>query len=212
TVLEKLPKERKIGGVTINVKNLKILRRYSEDFYVVTYSLNAGCLFPLSTLSQLRFNEDLFLDRVDFDFNLKMKKKGLLMLGYKEQMLDHQAGKIIRYVQNKNIIKIIKFLEFFCPYLRKHKAERGIAVSHKPFRNYLIIRNNAYLLIRNIPYLDKVFLNNIFILGDLSAFMEIWELEGFFKALKLFLRANIVGLLGHLREDNKRFLEKDFNV
>jgi len=103
----------------LNLQNSKIIEK-------VEYSITSGNLVPISLYKKVGFyNEDYFIDAVDFDFSLKIRRAGLNNYRYLNGRLIHRLGNSI----NK------KF--FFLNYLY---------VEHSPIRRYYIFRNHFYLI------------------------------------------------------------------
>jgi rhamnosyltransferase len=96
--------------------------RFEEKLVVIT----SGNLLKVSAFERIGgFREDLFIDSVDFDFCLRLKKSGYRIMRCNQAILYHSLGerKEIRFFGTK--------LFFPC---------------HAPHRKYYIVRNHIYIL------------------------------------------------------------------
>lgn len=96
---------------------------YEERFIVIT----SGNFLNLTLFNSIgRFDDNLFIDVVDYDYCAKVKLAGYKTLLFKNILLEHQLGVLYK---RKNLLtrKI------------KHKRE------HNPQRAYYIARNHLYL-------------------------------------------------------------------
>lgn len=122
-------KEKNIGIVSpsvfdLNVKKYmtkKIEHRYEE----VEWSITSGGLCKVKSLLKVNgFDEILFIDCVDLDICLKLKKIGEKIVLSKFATLEHEVGKM----------KIKKFCGI-----------KFNVTNHSSFRVYYIFRNNLYI-------------------------------------------------------------------
>lgn len=57
--------------------------------------MSSGCLIPRTTFNKVpSFDDDLFIDLVDHDFCLKVKKAGLEVLVVVDAQMGHSLGKV----------------------------------------------------------------------------------------------------------------------
>lgn len=92
-----------------------------DDFSEVLKPIASGALIKISAWSEINgFDEDLFIDRVDDDFDLRLRKKGFRLLQVNSVKISHEIGKI-------KIFNIGKFeIQIF---------------NHSAVRKYFIARN-----------------------------------------------------------------------
>ena len=98
----------------------------------VSRSINSGTLLNLKTLpTQLRFDEDLFIDCVDFDFFDKIRKLGFKVLRVNSAKLHVSLGSINRFGPF--------FLYNYSPFrLEKQTRDRIIFMRKHPFSFFTI--------------------------------------------------------------------------
>jgi rhamnosyltransferase len=99
------------------------LKYNTQDSYV-EYAITSGNLINLSVFDRIgKYNEDLFIDSVDFDFSLRLRKAGYKILRVSKAVMEHELG------EPANIPK------FILKYYTKH--------SH--VRRYYMTRNLLYM-------------------------------------------------------------------
>lgn len=112
---------------------------------VVPYAITSGSLLSVENFFNVGgFNEKLFIDGVDFDFSLKLRKNKIKIIRVPNACMEHKLGG-----EKKNNI-----------YLAFHTV-------HEPIRRYYIVRN----LVHNIREHGKefpIFLAKLFIVSFLS--------------------------------------------
>lgn len=102
----------------------------SNTFNYVTLAITSGSLVDLNVMKLINwkegkiFNEDFFIDCVDFDFSLELKASGYNILKSTKAILYQRLGEMTE----------IKFLFFkICP------------TNHSELRRYYITRNRLYM-------------------------------------------------------------------
>jgi rhamnosyltransferase len=102
-------------------------KKFSISFDQLLIALTSGNLVNLKAWNQVNgFDENLFIDEVDNDFCLRLKKEKLLVLGTRLVLLNHSLGQ-----------------EFSIrPFFAKKSMQIGI---HPPFRMYFTVRNGLYI-------------------------------------------------------------------
>lgn len=129
-------KKEKVGIVSplvIYDKNQIKDYELSDSFKQIFITINSGSLFNLKILKKLGgVREDFFLDRIDFEYCLRLNKYGYYVLRYNNSILYHKLGdlKILRisglqinvtnhpperhYYMTKNAVDIVKnyFFDF----------------------------------------------------------------------------------------------------
>jgi GT2 family glycosyltransferase len=98
---------------------LRELGEFRERRGVIT----SGNLVRADLARQIRFNEALFIDQVDFDFCYSLRRRGYIVLQQKAITMDHVLGE--RYLDVERI----------------HPYENAQ-------RLYYIVRNSSYLVLR----------------------------------------------------------------
>lgn len=88
--------------------------------------ITSGSFFNLDTFKKINgFNQDLFIDLVDYDFTTKIRKQGLKLIQLKKQGMRHSVGEL-------------KIRKLFGISFRVY--------NHSPFRLYYQVRNSFYFL------------------------------------------------------------------
>jgi rhamnosyltransferase len=105
-------------------------KKYSPAFNQLLIALTSGNLVNLKAWNIVNgFDEKLFIDEVDNDFCLRLKKERLLVLGSKQVLLSHSLGQAFS----------------IRPFFAKKTLQIGI---HAPFRMYFTVRNGLYVSIK----------------------------------------------------------------
>jgi len=85
----------------------------------VGYAITSGNLIPLCALRSLNgFNEDLFIDGVDFDLSLRLREAGYRIFRVTDAYMGHTLGNVV-----------------------KGKRHRYFYTDHSPLRRYYMARN-----------------------------------------------------------------------
>lgn len=85
----------------------------------VSYAITSGNLIPLCALRSLNgFNEDLFIDGVDFDLSLRLREAGYRIFRVTDAYMGHTLGNFV-----------------------KGKRHRYFYTDHSPLRRYYMARN-----------------------------------------------------------------------
>lgn len=141
---------------------------FEEEFIVIT-SGNFLNLHLFNTIG--RFDDNLFIDVVDYDYCAKVRLAGYKTLLFKNILLEHQLGVVYK---RKNLLT------------RKVKYKR----EHNPQRAYYIARNSLYLALKYHQSLPQEFgifkvLNTVFI-HDITKII-LYEDQKFRKIAAKFL-------------------------
>lgn len=108
-----------------NYTNLKgLVHKNTEAFFVLT-TICSGQLVKMDTFAKVGFfKEDLFIDCVDHEFCLRIKKAGLKTLLVPSAILYQRLGN---------------------PSLRRFLWKKVAVANHPPYRYYYTYRNSVYL-------------------------------------------------------------------
>lgn len=96
------------------------------------------------------FTEELFIDYVDFDYCMKIKKAQYKILRVNSVRLLHELG-------NATEIKLFTFLGrifFWCPPIGRRFWEMRYTTNHSPMRVYYVTRNQYYYMNHYAEYID----------------------------------------------------------
>jgi len=117
------------------------------DYRVKRSLITSGSFFTFYVFEQVNgFNEDLFIDLVDYDFTSKIRQKGFKLIQLKKQGMLHSVGDL------------------------KRQKLFGISFrvyNHSPFRLYYQVRNSFYFFKEFIffdPALSLLLFTNIFLI------------------------------------------------
>ncbi len=96
------PDRDRIGVLAMSHRDRNTGRDYQTDFSVlreaaswreVRATITAGALVPVETLRAVgAFDESLFIDEVDHDFCLRCRRRGLVVIEGRDQILSHAIG------------------------------------------------------------------------------------------------------------------------
>lgn len=135
--------------VYIDGKNNKI--NENMKFEKIELGITSGSLLNMNVLNKIKFdnniifNEDFFIDYVDFDFSLTIRNKGYLILRCNESKLYHRLGNVKTY----------RFAN-----LEVHPT------NHNYIRRYYITRNRMYMwkkyIISNSKFVIKDIIRSIY--------------------------------------------------
>ena len=113
--------------VCLASQTLEHILKPSEKFLPVDYSITSGNLVRLDVFDQIgQYDEDLFIDCVDFDFSLRVRRAGLSIYLVGAARMQHELGD-----------KVCDF-----PVVGRFHT------FHSPLRRYYIYRNYFYLVCR----------------------------------------------------------------
>lgn len=112
-------------------KFLKIKNIYNNsNFTYLSNTITSGSILNLKLLNNnLMFDENLFIDGVDYDFCNRVNELNYKIISLKNYLIKHCLG---------DYTKSLKFL--------KYKIDIS---NHNPIRKYYMFRNNFYLIKKN---------------------------------------------------------------
>lgn len=122
---------------------------------LVDYAITSGNLVKLSVFKTVGlYNEELFIDCVDFDFSLRVRKSGYNINIVPEAILYHQLG------EKHNVPKIFSWFYTSHSTLRRYYMYRnwGYMIEQYSFKFPLFILKSSIihiLLLLVIPFYDK---------------------------------------------------------
>jgi rhamnosyltransferase len=170
------------GTVFVNDNFLAIKHNNNVDFYECDSPITSGSLISLAAAKTISLPcTDLFIDGIDLDYGLRLRRKGFHNLIVTKAIMHHNFGNPIQ----------VKFMNKY-RYIQQYSA----------LRHYYICRNHTYLetrfsqgyyrftsLIRRIKYmLVKIFVIMLYDLEDKQ--LKIWAC----------LLGTYCGLIGKLTE------------
>jgi rhamnosyltransferase len=128
-VLNEVPFQKKIGAIGLNaidVDSQVYYKSKTNDLYFYKdYLITSGCLICVDSFYKVgKFDEDLFIDNVDLDYSMRLRKIGMKLLITKKIGMIHKPGNSIN----------IKYL--------------GLNIessNHNSTRRYYMARNNVIL-------------------------------------------------------------------
>lgn len=124
-LIRQLPDNLSIICPKIQDRNANLKRETTESDGYVDLCITSGCLNRVSAWQDINgFDESMFIDGVDFDFCIRLIKKGWKIFKTNQTYILHEVGRS----------KVIKIL-----------GKEYLSLNHSPFRYYYIIRNQIYL-------------------------------------------------------------------
>lgn len=86
-------KDSTIGAITCQYNTDRDPQKPTPGWEKITLSMQSGTLFKRSTFQKIGyFNENLFLDVVDYEYFLRMNNAGLQLIRINSAVLDHQPA------------------------------------------------------------------------------------------------------------------------
>jgi rhamnosyltransferase len=148
-----IKKHPNIYSLTPNiiVNNLKSTVKDSS----VEYAITSGNLVNLTVFDTIgKYNEDLFIDCVDFDFSLRLRKLGFKILRVSKASMEHELG------EPKDIPKIILKFYTIHSHIRRYYMARNLLYMIK---NYLFsfpifvikLTIMQFVILMFVPFYDK---------------------------------------------------------
>ena len=153
-VYELYPDKNKIGAIGVNFSGTNKDSYYSfsnnQKYIEKEYLITSGCLLSINAFSEIGgFREDFFIDNVDIEYSLRLRKNGKVCLITKDWGMQHKAGD---------------------PKIKKLGFLKIVSTNHNSFRRYYMARNHIILskeyFIRFPYFIAK--LNYFFILSLLK--------------------------------------------
>jgi len=151
------PNKDKIGAIGVNYFNNDVKsyftgfsdKKYKEKDYLIT----SGCLLSIDAFNQIGgFREDFFIDNVDLEYSLRLRKNGKVLLITKEHGMIHKAGNPIR----KKILWVFNIVSTNHNYNRRYyMAKNHVILCMQYFSKfpYFILKTNYFFILSIIQLL-----------------------------------------------------------
>lgn len=141
-------------------------KQIKKEFEEMEVTITSGSLCKSNILSQVGgFKQELFIDYVDFELCLRLKRHGYKILLSREATLKHEVG--------KSVVKKILGMQF-------------IITNHSPLRYYYMFRNSIYINNKyNKKFSKKWIKENLKLIKKLMGIV-IWEKNRKEKLGKIF--------------------------
>ncbi len=160
---------------------------YSKEPFLVDTVISSGSLLNLKIINRIGLpREDFFIDFIDHEYNLRMRKAGYLIIYVPTSIVYHTIG--------DKLIDTNKFSTF--THIGKYFG-KDFNYEHTAWRYYYQIRNITYFciyILRSIPSLLFFIIKIIMILGDLLIFPKNNKI----KCSKYVLMGFFDGIVGKL--------------
>jgi rhamnosyltransferase len=119
----------------------------------VAYAITSGNLLHLDVWKAAGpFNEDYFIDCIDFDFSLRARQRGFAIHKAAQALLHHELGQ----------------------YVAVRRRFEGFYTQHSPIRRYYMFRNFLYLArahaLREPRFIGKLFVSHLLLLALLLVY------------------------------------------
>jgi rhamnosyltransferase len=123
------PDKNRIGAIGSNyaggIKQSSFRKSNSGKFCEKDYLITSGCLISVETcIESGGFREDFFIDNVDLEYSLRLRKNGKVLLLAREEGMQHKAGD---------------------PGFKNFLGLKLISSNHNKFRRYYMSRNHVIL-------------------------------------------------------------------
>jgi rhamnosyltransferase len=159
--------------------------RRDNGFTIKRTLITSGCVFELKTFRDVGgFDENLFIDLVDFDFCTKLRKSGRSIVLLDKQGMDHRVG-------NSGTVRLL--------------GKTVVIYNHSPFRLYYQIRNVFSFARKHLtfdPLLSLYLLLDVFRLPLKALFFEREKRARFFY-LATGLQDGLLGRRGRLTRKSR---------
>jgi rhamnosyltransferase len=198
----KLSIKDRVAIISINriyahtIKNL-------DNFKICKSVVNSGSLLNVKICSTFKYNEDLFIDRIDNEYCYRLRKHGFYILVYSNQLIYHKIGdntRLYRKLFSRSILFFLKILSI------RHGIKEFRKVVR--YRDFYIVYNNYYryyTIIRNTIYLCSRRLIDLYHIKTIPSWtLSLYEQTNLIITLKLLTLGIFHGILGDLKEDNKK--------
>ena len=125
-----------------------------NDSRKLEYAITSGNLVRLDVYEKAGlYNEDLFIDKVDFEFCLRARRWGFEIFQVKDALIFHELGE-----QHDNAGVLGRFY-----------------TAHSPLRRYYMSRNSCYLISRYFRFFPFLILK--FAISNFFYIISIWRFE-----------------------------------
>lgn len=123
------PEKQNIGAIGVNFPDVdsgsyypvSIIKKYHTKDYLIT----SGCLLSVQAFFEIGgFREDFFIDNVDLEYSLRLRKNGKVSLITNQWGMNHKAGS---------------------PVIKRFAGINLIPSHHNTFRRYYMARNHIIL-------------------------------------------------------------------
>lgn len=122
SIFSSYPDKEKIAQIGISFTLGKNRKR---DYYSVLTLITSGTILSLEVFKKVgRFRNDFFIDSVDFEYSLRIRKKGFVNLLSPEVAIDHRLG-------------TVKEVDCFLFRIK--------STNHSPLRRYYMARNHMII-------------------------------------------------------------------
>jgi rhamnosyltransferase len=158
--------KEKIGVLALSpnkVNKLHINQVINNSRFVYKeFVQTSGNLIKTTILKSIKFRTDFFIDQIDFEFDINIRKAGFYILEYCHKLLKHKYG---RYVKIRLLYKT-KLINYY-----------------NETRLFYITRNSTFLLL----YYNHKFPIKLYILQLLTVYYRFLEVNGIHKLFSLII-------------------------
>jgi rhamnosyltransferase len=165
--------------LTRYAEGLLVLRELGE-FTERRGVMTSGNLVRADLARQIRFNEPMFIDQVDFDFCYSLRRLGYIVLQQKAVTMDHILGERYRDVD------------------RVHPYENAQ-------RFYYIVRNSSYMVLRR-RLLVRYYVVQVVVVS--GAFVSINGVNSLLLCVGIIARGTVDAILGRMGRREYPFLKR----
>ncbi len=202
----KLPIRNKVAIISLNRIYANTTGNEICNFRECKSVVNSGSFLNVNICSRFKYNEDLFIDRVDNEYCNRLRKHGYYILVYRYQLISHRIGDHA-YPYSKLFSKVIIFflkilsIRHGIQEFRKVIHYRAFYIEYDNYyRHYTIIRNTIYLCLRR--RIEFYYFKTL-----PSWILSLYEQTNLITTFKLVILALFHGILGDLKNDNRKLIK-----
>lgn len=127
------------------------------DWRRVRVTISSGSLIPTKVFNSIgQFDTSLFIDSVDYDFCMRCRKHGLVIIESRRSVLEHRLG-------NATVKSLL--------------GKRFVITNHSPMRRYYMTRNQLEVCLRNVRVDLLWAVYGLYVLATSSFFTLIYETD-----------------------------------
>jgi rhamnosyltransferase len=142
SVYSNYPAKEKIGQIGISYCQSRSARKH---YYNVTSLITSGSLLSLNVYKKIgEFRNDFFIDSVDFEYSLRVRKYGFVNLQSSEVAINHRIGNV---KEKKCFFLTIKSTNH-TPQRRYYMARNHVIISKKYFFSFpfWVLKKNFFFI------------------------------------------------------------------
>lgn len=156
----------------------------NKDFIDADFIITSGNLVKYEIFDYVKYREDLFIDDIDYEFDIRLRSLGYKLLEHNYKLMDHQGG--IPIIVDGKVIKY-----------------------HNELRIYYCARNGIFIVTRYFGFIFIHFLNLIglsfgYLLVLCYRYIKVNGLLSFYKCFRALILGFVDGIIGNLGKTKRQ--------